>query len=122
MGVAARILTASLKACISTEHTLEYVSLCQPTLHELHVVHQSMQASRSQIPNATCGVVAVVGLPCRLFLLEGLPSVATGIAMAYTLPRDFQSCNFLSNSVSLQAALSHESPVLGMLGERVQHR
>ena len=42
------------------------------------------------------------GIPaCRLFLVEGLPSVATGIAMAYTLPPDFQSCSFLSNSVSV---------------------
>lgn len=46
-----------------------------------------------------------------LFLVEGLPSVATGIAMAYTLPRDFHSCSFLSNSDKAwlaQALASHK--------------
>lgn len=75
----------------------------QPSTIAVHCVHQSpllYPQNTAPTQHSTAAAPPCPLLLCRLFLLEGLPSVATGIAMAYTLPPDFQSSTFLSNSVS----------------------
>eukprot|EP00879_Flechtneria_rotunda_P015690 GHRR01016412.1.p1 GENE.GHRR01016412.1~~GHRR01016412.1.p1 ORF type:complete len:427 (+),score=106.52 GHRR01016412.1:593-1873(+) len=42
-----------------------------------------------------------------LYLLEGIPSIGTGIAMAYMLPKDFHSAKFLSATDKAWLAHTH---------------